>query len=312
MFAGAAMQSLAGDRLHLSHGPIDVVLRAWGAEVEVRRAHEAVVARFKTVLAELAGELDALRHPIADEPRVEGPVARRMVAAVRPFAPEFITPMAAVAGSVADELLAAMLAAAVLEKAFVNDGGDIAIHLSPGERLAVGIAGDFSGRAVPALNGAVILRDEDGIGGIATSGFNGRSFTLGIADSVTVVAASAAAADAAATVVANAVDLDSPAIERRPASALDPDSDLGDRLVTSAVGPLTEAEIRQALTNGRSRAERLIARGLIGGSALMLRGQSLVAAPPALAARLATPPREAGTASVGQRSTYPSIEHAIL
>ncbi|HZY23726.1 MAG TPA: UPF0280 family protein, partial [Beijerinckiaceae bacterium] len=216
------MQSLAGDRLHLSHGPIDVVLRAWGAEVEVRRAHEAVVARFKTVLAELAGELDALRRPIADEPRVEGPVARRMVAAVRPFAPEFITPMAAVAGSVADELLAAMLAAAVLEKAFVNDGGDIAIHLSPGERLAVGIAGDFSGRAVPALNGAVILRDEDGIGGIATSGFNGRSFTLGIADSVTVVAASAAAADAAATVVANAVDLDSPAIERRPASALDP------------------------------------------------------------------------------------------
>jgi uncharacterized protein len=298
MFAGAAVQSLAGDRLHLSHGPIDVVLRAWGAEVEVRRAHEAVVARFETVLAELAGELNELRRPIADKPRVEGPVARRMVAAVRPFAPEFITPMAAVAGSVADELLAAMLAAAVLEKAFVNDGGDIAIHLTPGERLSVGIAGDFSGGAVPALNGAVMLRAEDRIGGIATSGFNGRSFTLGIADAVTVVAASAAAADAAATVVANAVDLDSPAIERRPASALDPDSDLGDRLVTSAVGPLTEAEIRQALTNGRSRAERLIAGGLIGGAALMLRGQSLVAAAPALAARLATPARDLRKAAI--------------
>src|SRR5829696_1981886 len=252
MFAGAAVQSLSGDRLHLSHGPIDVVLRAWGAEGEVRRAHEAVAARFKTVLAELAGELGELRRPIADEPRVEGPVARRMVAAVRPFAPEFITPMAAVAGSV----------------------------------------GDFSGRAVPALNGAVMLRPEGRIGGIATSGFNGRSFTLGIADSVTVVAASAAAADAAATVVANAVDLDSPAIEQRPASALDPDSDLGDRLVTSAVGPLTEAEIRQALTNGRWSAERLIARGLIGGAALMLRGQSLVAAAPALAARLAPQARD--------------------
>jgi ApbE superfamily uncharacterized protein (UPF0280 family) len=298
MFAGAAVQSLSGDRLHLSHGPIDVVLRAWGAEVEVRRAHEAVVARFETVLAELAGELNELRRPIADKPRVEGPVARRMVAAVRPFAPEFITPMAAVAGSVADELLAAMLAAAVLEKAFVNDGGDIAIHLTPGERLSVGIAGDFSGGAVPALNGAVMLRAEDRIGGIATSGFNGRSFTLGIADAVTVVAASAAAADAAATVVANAVDLDSPAIERRPASALDPDSDLGDRLVTSAVGPLTEAEIRQALTNGRSRAERLIAGGLIGGAALMLRGQSLVAAAPALAARLATPARDLRKAAI--------------
>jgi uncharacterized protein len=296
MFAGAAVQSLAGDRLHLSHGPIDVVLRAWGAEVEVRRAQEAVVARFETVLAELAGELNELRRPIADKPRVEGPVARRMVAAVRPFAPEFITPMAAVAGSVADELLAAMLAAAVLEKAFVNDGGDIAIHLTPGERLSVGIAGDFSGGAVPALNGAVMLRAEDRIGGIATSGFNGRSFTLGIADSVTVVAASAAAADAAATIVANAVDLDSPAIERRPASALDPDSDLGDRLVTSAVGPLSEAEIWQALTNGRSSAERLIARGLIRGAALMLWGQSLVAA--ASAARLATPARDLRKAAI--------------
>src|SRR5215210_4215606 len=139
MFAGAAVQSLSGDRLRLSHGPIEIVLQAWGAKVEVRRAHEAVVARFETVLAEVAGELDELRRPIAEQPRVEGPVARRMVAAVRPFAPEFITPMAAVAGSVADELLAAMLGEADLAKAFVNDGGDIAIHLSPGERLSVGI-----------------------------------------------------------------------------------------------------------------------------------------------------------------------------
>src|SRR5829696_9987380 len=277
MFAGAAVQSLARDRLHLSHGPIDVVLRAWGAEVEVRRAHEAVVARFETVLAELAGELNELRRPIADKPRVEGPVARRMVAAVRPFAPEFITPMAAVAGSVADELLAAMLAAAVLEKAFVNDGGDIAIHLTPGERLSVGIAGDFSGRAVPALNGAVMLRPEDRIGGIATSGFNGRSFTLGIADSVTVLAASAATADAAATLVANAVNLDSPAVERRPARELDLDSDLGRRLVTSAVGPLSGEEIAQALANGKAVAERYLARGLIRSAALMLREQTVVA-----------------------------------
>jgi ApbE superfamily uncharacterized protein (UPF0280 family) len=293
VLAGAAVRRLGGDRLHLSHGPIDVVLRAWGASAEVRRAQEAVVARFETVLGELAGELAELRRPITEAPRVQGPVARRMVAAVRPFAPEFITPMAAVAGSVADELLAAMLGAAELEKAFVNDGGDIALHLAPGESISVGIAGDFSGGAVPTRNGAVTLRAEDRIGGIATSGFNGRSFTFGIADSVTVLAASAAAADAAATLVANAVDIDSPAIERRPARALDPDSDLGERLVTSAVGPLSEAELRQALANGRSRAERLIARGLIGGAALMLRGHTLVASAPALAARLETPARDA-------------------
>jgi ApbE superfamily uncharacterized protein (UPF0280 family) len=67
---------------------------------------------------------------------------------------------------------------------------------------------------------------------VATSGWRckgkgGRSFSFGIADAVTVLAGSAAAADAAATVIANAVDLPGHgAITRRPASAIDPDSDL--------------------------------------------------------------------------------------
>ena len=66
--------------------------------------------------------------------------------------------------------------------------------------------------------------------GVATSGWRGRSFSLGIADAVTVLAATAAAADAAATIIANAVDLPGhPAIARRPASELEDDSDLGDR-----------------------------------------------------------------------------------
>jgi hypothetical protein len=286
-FPAAAIRSLPGGRLHLSHGPIDVVLRAWGAEAEMRRAYEAAAARFGTVLRELVAELAELKRPIADGPRVEGPIARRMVAAVRPFAGEFITPMAAVAGSVADELLAAMLAAADIDKAFVNDGGDIAIHMTPGESLSVGIAGDFSGGALPALNGAVRLNAEDGVGGLATSGFNGRSFTFGIADSVTVLAASAAAADAAATLVANAVAVDSPAVARRPARDLDPDSDLGGRLVTSEVGLLSPKEIEAALRNGQVKAEAFMARGLVRGAALMLRGRTLLAAEPALAAALA-------------------------
>jgi hypothetical protein len=287
----ATIQSLPGGRLHLSHGPIDVVLRAWGAEAEVRRAREAAAARFGTILPELAAELGELKRPIAECPRVESPVARRMAAAVRPFAQapfeEFVTPMAAVAGSVADELLECMLTVADLPKAFVNDGGDIALHMAPGETLAVGIAGDFSRGAMPALNGAVRLRAGDGVGGIATSGFNGRSFTFGIADSVTVLAASAAAADAAATLVANAVAVDSPAVARRPARDLDPDSDLGDRLVTSAVGTLSVEEVAEALRNGKAEAEALMARGLVRGAALMLRGQTLVAAEPTLAAALA-------------------------
>ncbi|HEX8664757.1 MAG TPA: UPF0280 family protein [Beijerinckiaceae bacterium] len=286
-FPAATIQSLPGNRLHLSQGPVDVVLRAWGMEAAVRRAQEAAAARFETILGELVAELSELKRPIADNPRVESSVARRMAAAVRPFADEFVTPMAAVAGSVADELLHGMLAAAGLDKAFVNDGGDIALHMAPGESLSVGIAGDFSRGVVPALNGAVRLRAEDRVGGIATSGFNGRSFTFGIADSVTVLAASAAAADAAATLVANAVAVDSPAVARRPARDLDPDSDLGDRLVTSAVGPLLPEEIEGALRSGQAKAESFMARGLIRGAALMLRGRTLLAVEPALAAALA-------------------------
>ena len=289
-FPAATIRSLPGGRLHLSHGPIDVVLRAWGAETEVRRAYEAAAARFGTILGEVVAELAELKRPIADAPRVESPVARRMVAAVRQYAEEFITPMAAVAGSVADELLAAMLAAADLAKAFVNDGGDVALHIPRGESLAVGIAGDFSGGAVPALNGAVTLRAEDRIGGLATSGFNGRSFTFGIADSVTVLAATAAAADAAATLVAYAVAVDSPAVARRPARDLDPDSDLGDRLVTSAVGPLSPDEIEAALRSGKTKAESFMDRGLIRGAALMLRRRTMIAAGPALATGLSSPP----------------------
>ena len=277
------IQALEGDRLHLSHGPIDVVLRAWGSAAELRRAYDAVAERFGTVLGELVGELAQLRRPAWDAPCVEGAVARRMVAAVRPFADVFITPMAAVAGSVADELLAAMLRAAALPKAFVNDGGDIAVHVGPGERLAIGIAGDFSRGAVPALNGALTLGAEDGIGGVATSGFNGRSFSMGIADAVTILATTAAGADAAATLVANAVTLVSTAIQRCPARDLDPDSDLGDRLVTTGVGPLSPAEIAEALERGAAKARRILDRGLIRGAALMLRGEAVtVGAVPAL------------------------------
>jgi uncharacterized protein len=276
MEEAAAVQRLAGDRLHLQHGPIEVVLRAWGSRAAVAEAYAAVVARFRTVLGELVAELPELRKALSDGPRVEGAVAGRMIAACEPHR-VFVTPMAAVAGAVADELLAAMTAAAPLEKAFVNDGGDIAIHLAEGETIAVGVAADFSRGQVPAVNGRVTLRSGDGIAGIATSGRHGRSFSLGIADAVTVLARNAAGADAAATLIANAVDLPGhPAIGRMAARALDPDSDLGDRPVTTAVGPLEPNEVAAALASGRARAEAMRRDGLIHDAALILRGETVV------------------------------------
>lgn len=273
---GPVHQRLAEGRLHLQHGPIDLVLRAFGAESAVAEAHRAAIARFATVLGELIGELPDLRKPMSDRPRVEGRIARRMVAACRPHT-AFVTPMAAVAGAVADEILDAMRDAAPLDKAFVNDGGDIALHLTEGETLAVGVAADFSRGPVPAVNGRVIVRHQDGIGGIATSGRQGRSFSLGIADSVTVLARDAAAADAAATLIANAVDLPGhPGVRRVPATDLDPDSDLGPRLVTVAVPALSGPDIDAALETGRRRATAMRAAGLIRSAALMLQGRSVL------------------------------------
>lgn len=260
-------QRLTDGRLHLSHGPIDVVLRAWGTPEAVQTAEAAALRLFPRILPGLVAELPELRRPMAERPQVDHPIAQRMVAACRPFAPVFVTPMAAVAGSVADALLAEMLAAAPLGRAYVNDGGDIAVHVASGEALAIGLVADPTALG---LDGAVTLRRP---GGIATSGRHGRSFSLGIADAVTVLARDAATADVAATVIANAVDIAHPAVTRAPARSLDPDSDLGDLLVTVKVGPLEPAAVAAALAAGLARAEAYRTAGLIEGAALRLSGE---------------------------------------
>lgn len=266
-----------GRRLHLQDGPIDLIVQAFGNEEAVAAAYCAAAQRFTGLLDELCAELSILRAPACDSaPRARSPVACRMQAAVAPYAPErFITPMAAVAGAVAEAILEAMLRAASLDRAYVNNGGDIALHLGTGQRFVIGLA-DRPDR--PGLFGRSVLDAASGIRGIATSGWRGRSLSLGIADAVTVLAATAAAADAAATVVANDVDLPNhPAVQRIPANSVQLDSDLGSRLVTRAVGPLRPADIAAALAPGVSTAERLCAKGLIRGAALHLQGRTQVA-----------------------------------
>lgn len=278
MWEAPQLQLLSNGAAHMRHGPIDLVIRAWGREAVVRAALGAGWERFQEILPELASELAALRLPVTkgSRPKQMGsPVARRMVGACLPLSDLWITPMAAVAGAVADEV-AALLAAEGVEKAFVNNGGDVALVLDEGQELTLGVMGDFSRGRQAAMNAGLVVRSGDDVRGVATSGARGRSFSLGVADSVTVLAASAAEADAAATLVANAVDLDHPGIVRTPASSLDPDSDLGERLVTTAVPALTEAEIGRALRAGLARAGELQARGLIVDAALSLQGQMAV------------------------------------
>lgn len=254
-----------GERLHLQHGPIDLIIGADGAR-DV--AFRAAWSRFRTILDELVAELPLLRREVGEAP--QGPTALRMTRAALPHRPAFVTPMAAVAGAVAEEVLAAMLAATPLTRAYVNNGGDIAFHLTAGKRFRMAIAG-LDGAAL----GRVDVGFADAARGIATSGQGGRSLSLGIADAVTVLARSAAEADVAATLIANAVDLPGhPAITRAPANTLQPDSDLGARLVVTHVGRLTASEAAQALDRGAAAAQAICARGLALSAALFLHGQS--------------------------------------
>jgi ApbE superfamily uncharacterized protein (UPF0280 family) len=265
-----------GRRLHLQDGPIDLVIGADGAEAEIRRAYEAVADAFSDVLDRLCAELDILRRPVdpAAPCGLAGPIARRMQAAVLPHAGRFVTPMAAVAGAVAEHILAALTAGGDLERAYVNNGGDIALHLGPSARFTIGMI-DRPDR--PNLFGKLSLTAADGIGGIATSGRHGRSFSLGIADAVTVLAARAADADAAATMIANAVDLPGHAgISRVAARLMQPDSDLGDLLVTRGVEPLGPDEIETALVAGMEEAARLVEAGLVRAAALHLMGETRI------------------------------------
>lgn len=265
-----------GKRLHLQDGPIDLIVEAKGSAPEMRAAYEAASRRFTGLLDELCDELTELRRE-ANPARcpLNGVVARRMHAAVAPFAADcFITPMAAVAGSVAEEVLGAMLGAAALDRAYVNNGGDIALHLAKSEQFTVGLIDRPDSQG---LMRTMIIGADDPIRGIATSGRHGRSFSLGIADAVTALARTASQADAAATIIANAVDLPGhPAVIRVPAKELKPDSDLGERPVTREVGALSESEVEQALEAGADCARRLLAAGLIEGAALRLKGETIV------------------------------------
>jgi ApbE superfamily uncharacterized protein (UPF0280 family) len=304
--SGAVRRRFAGCRWHFQHGPIDCILAADGDAAAVAAAVESAWARFEGVLAELVAELPLLRTDLSSAagaavaPR--GGVARRMVAACRPHATEgrFITAMAAVAGSVAEELIGHFEHARI-ERAYVNNGGDIALHLAAGATFDVGIVADLGAAlAAAAPAGRFRVDAAAGVRGIATSGWRGRSLSFGIADSATVLAASASAADAAATVVANAVNVDDARIRRAPADRLRDDSDLGARLVTCDVPALPAHLVEAALDAGRAQAEAECAAGRAVAAALCLQGRVRTAAARAAfdtlgsslrhAARIAPPP----------------------
>ncbi len=273
---GSALRTrLDAQRWHFQHGPIDIVLGADGEPDVVAAFVDDAWARLQHLLTELVCELPALRTPAA--PGVlRGRIARRMEAACLPHRPAFITPMAAVAGAVADELIALAQARPGLRRAYANNGGDIALHLPSGSSFRVGLFADLGRLAWGErlrLDGDTLIDSTMPVRGVATSGWRGRSFSLGIADAVTVLAGNAAQADAAATMIANAVNADHAGIARGPACALKDDSDLGDRMVTVHVPPLPDDIVQTALAAGARHAQDLVERGLVFAAVLWLQGR---------------------------------------
>ncbi|SLN38718.1 UPF0280 family protein [Oceanibacterium hippocampi] len=282
MSGARAVLMADGRRLHLQHGPIDIVAEAFGPSAEIEAAYAQAAAVFGGLLGELVGELDILRSDVNGLDRLPaGAVARRMVAATLAHRPLYVTPMAAVAGAVAERVLAALVAGRRLERAYVNNGGDIALHLTPGTSLDAAIVAN---QDAPAIDGRIAIPFDSAIRGIATSGWRGRSLSFGIADAVTVLARDAPAADVAATLIANAVNIDHPAVRRAPAEAVRDESELGARLVTVAVGPLPDEAVARALASGAARAEAMRRQGLIEAASLVLQGKTRIVGDPAGAA----------------------------
>ena len=287
----AQRRLLDDGRWHFQHGPIDIVLQLAGEPQACADALENTWQRFEQILPELVSELRFLRRPISEltQHSFSHSVAQRMHRAAAQAAQSglassdgFITPMAAVAGSVAQALLPTLSQPGV-DKAFVNNGGDIALHLQAGESWRVGVVTDLA-KALTGMqthelvvDGAFVIDADMPVRGIATSGWQGRSLSFGIADSVTVLAGTAAQADVAATLIANAVNMDDPRIQRRPADSLRDDTDLGARLVTVDVPRLSEAQIQQALQLGLDCARDMQARGLIYAALLSCQGHAVVA-----------------------------------
>jgi uncharacterized protein len=263
-----------GSRWRFHWGPSDVFISADGPTPAIDKGLDRAWECFADLLPGLVARLSSLRSSAPtdwasspeDPEHAAQRVATRMSKAVLPFAEQglFITPMAAVAGSIAQELLDCF-DLQEMKKVVVNNGGDIAFHLALEAQLRCGVHG---------LGGLKIDARHAGRG-LATSGFGGRSCTLGIAESVTVLALTAAQADAAATMIANAVNVDNTAIVRCPASELRDDSDLGDRLVTVHVPQLPAQSVARALRAGLAFAKRCQQLGLIHAALLSCQGQTL-------------------------------------
>ena len=134
------VEVLPGDRAVLvENGPMRLVIQAYnGLSAELDLAREAADYSCQC-LARVAAALPILRknHRLIDIDPVDE-LARAMVDSVRIIGDVDLTPMAAVAGTIAD-FVADWLVTRGATKVIVDNGGDIAIRLGADSSASVGL-----------------------------------------------------------------------------------------------------------------------------------------------------------------------------
>lgn len=258
-------------------GPATLVLKGEKGGKDHSFDRTAVTARVEWTLAQIKECLPILKQKasLIRKTAYLPPAARAMVEGVKEIDPTSLTPMAAVAGAVAEELLD-FLKGEGLEFLSVNNGGDIAVCSHRPKPVAIGIGDIRSG----GLNRHVLRIEGLKEFGVATSGFGGRSFTLGLADMVSVIARSAPVADAAATFICNHTNIEHASVVRRKAAEIDPSTDIPEEMVTVRIGELSPEAVREALAKGKEAAERLKIERRIHDAVIILRGEAVTTIEP--------------------------------
>jgi hypothetical protein len=265
-----ALREIVADGIVLvEYGPMSMMIHAFErGRPLVHLAQEGARQAIK-VLEDLAKFLPLIKkkaQQIELDERFPD-VVWRMVEATQRMGEPDLTPLAAVAGAASDVVADSMIQLGGT-KIIVDNGGDIAIRLTEGEMVRVGVKTEINAKNPTYV---IAIDASTGIGGVATSGLGGRSFTKGIASAVTILSASASLSDAAATVVGNFTNVDDPAITRALAEKIYPETDIAGEWVTIGVGDLSPEKIEEALNHGLLMADSLCGKGLIKGALIALK-----------------------------------------
>lgn len=265
------IQILSDGTVLVDYGPMRMFISvSESGKPLVKLAEEGAYLAIQ-VLEDLAKFLPVIKKKSLDLEVEEAfpDVVRRMIESTKKMEELDLTPLAAVAGTASD-VVADFMYSKGGTKIIVDNGGDIAIRLREGEVARVGIKTEIDAKQPTYL---ISIDSNMKIGGVATSGLGGRSFTKGIASAATVLSETASLSDAAATVIGNFTNIEDSGITRSLAEKIYPDTDIAGEWVTIKVGKLSQEKIEEALNKGLSKAYSLCQKGFIEGAMIALQGR---------------------------------------